>query len=161
MLLSGLPPELLCIIVDLVLPDDIVSFALCCGFFLKLARTRLKEHRQLLRYRYIRLNWMFSRPAPVMQILLDIMSNPRIPFYARCLDIAYLGESWDVVVVDERLRHQVMALQAQQDKLRPLIEGCPYVQEAEYDTWFEATVSGKEDPLAFILISLLPHLRSI
>ena len=161
MSLSNLPPELLCIIVDLVLPDDIVSFASCCGLFLKLARRRLKEHRQLLKYRYIRLNWMFSRPAPVMQILLDIMSNPRIRFYTRCLEIAYLGESWDGVVVDQRLRHAAIALRLQQHKLRPLIEGCPYVQEDEYDTWFEAVVSGNEDPLAFILISLLPQLRSI
>ena len=161
MSLLNLPPELLCIIVDLILPDDIVNFASCCGVFLKLARARLKEHRQLLKYRYIRLNWMFSSPAPVMQILIDIMSNPRIPFYAKCLDIAYLGESWDGVMANERSRHKAMALQTQQHRLRPLIEGCPYVQEDEYDTWVEATESGNEDPLAFILISLLPHLRLI
>lgn len=85
------PPEIVVMILEIVLPADLENFAFASKTIQTIAQPLLERHRRRVR-KYSNIT-NHDPTLPICDALRDVLINPRIGYYVRSLYIRAAGEN--------------------------------------------------------------------
>ena len=171
--LSDMPYEITLMIVRLVSPDDIESFALACKDIYYVAYLTLMKHRALKKkhaaYHYYDPDVSGSRCSP-SQLLDQILREPRTAFYVQNISLNdWCWKSLQIPVSERRQEHSPMpglekTTSILREEVSKTIAQCPFFNETnrqQTSDWLKFIDLGNEDPIIAALLLFLPNLSTL
>lgn len=147
---SGLPSEVLLMILLMVSIDDIENFTLASKKLHNLGTDRLQRHLQLKRkYSFCNLTKDDESYPIIMKFLGDVLKNPEIASYVKELSIERWIPEW--TTTNDHWRDQRL-----EDNINAAV--LRLVPKQDIQEWHEAIGSGDEDPAITLLLLSLPEL---
>lgn len=161
---SDLCNELILEILQYVPPIDLVSACTTTKSISYLAAPILEEHRRL-QVEYSIIHNFTDMGHPLSKLLIDILTEPRIGQYVRCLSLNSWESWWDrdhefaSLASDQcrTYRYGIKNLQL----LRTAVKTSEIIRADEVDEWLQACQDGTEDPILALLLLNLPYLNSL
>ena len=166
--LLSLPPEVLLLIIDKVLPQDLDNFCQCCPELEQFAEIALKRHKSMKIFSHVACGLIYEHGhEPIIyqyptQILLAILKDPRYAYYPKSLKIG----SSEAEILDEETSEMMdeayKIVEKYRDKFQALISESSYLKRDDIvNDWKLRTKRGEGSPMAAMAMSLLPNLESI
>lgn len=156
--LSDLPNEITLIIISLLLPGDLESFTSTCGKIYTLAAEDLQRHRSLKRKHAVH---RFCHPhsssphGSLSQLLDEVLQEPRTALYVKELTIH------DCFMPLNPRKRYLHLNYSNDTKLRLEEAVAKLAPRDRVPEWLEYIHLGREDPIASMLLLLLPNLSAL
>lgn len=151
---TDLPNEVIIMIAESVLPGDIVSFSATSKNLQHLSEPFLRKDREMKRkYR----NYICNRRSrQVSRLLHDIILQPSVALYVKCLTVETGCDVWDQ---DEPKPSHTGYLQQKMVSLKKAVAGS--LSTHEVSEWATAIGRGEEGPLLALLLLQLSNVATI
>lgn len=136
-------------------PEDVESFALVSKRVYSVSKPFMMEHMRLKnQFSSIVFSWATLDNRPV-ELLKQILRNPRITFYIRQLQVHNWGAEPVVHMISLANFEDTMAV------FENAIQHSNFVTPSEVEDWIRQVRGGNEDPVLALIIMRLIKLRSL
>ena len=152
---KDLPIEVIIMIIECVLPGDIVNFSATSNNIQRLSEPCLQKHYEMKR-RY-KIYSCTQTSSPVSNLLYDIISQPSAALYVECLTIKTWYDCWDD---DKPEPSHTGYPQEKMMSLKKAVADC-VPSSYEVSRMTAAIERGSEDPLIAILLLQVPNVTTL